>query len=98
MNKEEWIWVAIRIFGIYLCVLAIINIPDALSNLYLLLILPDTNGDIIDSNGTIDFVNSMKQTAESNTISATLKAFMFAGVGLYFMCGGKVLHSIVVKQ
>ena len=28
MNKDEWIWVAIRIFGIYLLVLAIISIPE----------------------------------------------------------------------
>ena len=28
MTREDWIWVAIRIFGIYLLVLALVSIPD----------------------------------------------------------------------
>ena len=27
MSKQDWIWVAIRIFGIYLLVMAVIAIP-----------------------------------------------------------------------
>ena len=33
MTKHDWIWVAIRIFGIYLLVLAIIAIPSLISSM-----------------------------------------------------------------
>lgn len=30
MNREDWIWVAIRVFGIYLLVLAVVALPGVL--------------------------------------------------------------------
>jgi hypothetical protein len=32
MSKEDWIWVALRIFGIYLIVLATISIPEIVNS------------------------------------------------------------------
>lgn len=34
MEKRDWIWVAIRVFGIFLLVRAVIAIPDLLSSFY----------------------------------------------------------------
>jgi hypothetical protein len=34
MDKEDWIWVALGIFGIYLIVLAIIALPRFFSSTY----------------------------------------------------------------
>ncbi len=98
MNKEEWIWVAIRIFGIYLIVLAIINIPEAISNIYLMSNLSMDDGTVHGTKETIEFVRSMAQAAESKAISSTLKFIIFTVIGIYFLRGGRILHAIVVKQ
>ena len=34
MDRKDWIWVAIRIFGIYLLVLAVCSLPDVLGSAF----------------------------------------------------------------
>ena len=41
MTKEDWIWIAIRIFGIYLIVLAIISIPGVINSGFMTISLWD---------------------------------------------------------
>jgi hypothetical protein len=41
MTKEDWIWIAIRIFGIYLIVLAIISIPGIINSGFMTISLWD---------------------------------------------------------
>lgn len=41
MNKQEWLWVVIRAFGVYLLVLAISSLPSAIYSCFSLFLSED---------------------------------------------------------
>ena len=93
MTKRDWIWVAIRIFGIYLLVEAIIAIPILISSAYLVCQHFD-----FGSSNTSDLDRTfrlMRQSAGTQVISSLCRLIICGGAGLYFIGGAEFLFRLI---
>lgn len=90
MNKSEWIWVAIRIFGIYLLVLAVIAIPEAIGAVYAHLHLANAASN---SSDLASMADSMRKAAVAKGVTAFFQFLLFSIVSYYFICHAKLIHG-----
>lgn len=95
MNKTEWIWVAIRIFGIYLLVLAIISIPEAIGAVYSHLHLADAASR---SSDLASMADSLRKAAVSKGITSLSQLIVFSVASYYFICRGKLIHKVACRE
>jgi len=95
MTKDEWIWVAIRIFGIYLLVLAVIAIPEAIGNVYAYIKMSFT---IQDSNELTKLATSFKEAAIAKGSTAVAQFILFSIVSYYFLRHGKLIHKLASSE
>jgi hypothetical protein len=105
MSKEDWIWVAIRIFGIYLVVLTITAIPRFVStslNLYYnqsykKAVITDygAEGNVTKDNEVGDMMRTVYTTSVTTFAGCIVKLVLFASLGVYFLKGGKLIFRLV---
>ncbi|WP_062814995.1 MULTISPECIES: hypothetical protein [unclassified Alcanivorax] len=95
MNKDEWIWVAIRIFGIYLLVLAIISIPEAIGAIYAHLNVADAASQSAE---IASFADSLRKAALSKGITAISQLMLFSMASYYLICRGKLIHRLASRE
>ena len=91
MSKNEWIWVAIRIFGIYLLVLAIISIPDAIGNIYALIQMADGAESYPE---LASMARSLNKAVVAKGTTATSQLVIFSIASYYFLRHGKAIHKM----
>ncbi|WP_409523681.1 hypothetical protein [Nitrincola sp. MINF-07-Sa-05] len=91
MKKSDWIWVSIRIFGIYLLVLAIISIPDAIGIIYGLVNMADAANS---SSELASFVNSLYEAALIKGATTMSQLAIFSVAAYYFLRHGKLIHKM----
>ena len=101
MTKQDWIWVAIRIFGIYLLVLAIVALPNLLGSL---VVLYHTWG-VLGTKPVMDMGQAGQALAElsrnvsvanvERSIGALSRVLLYGGIGLYFIKSGKLIYRWV---
>ncbi len=107
MTRNDWIWVAIRIFGIYLIVLAIVEIPNVISSGVMTyhywglrgmepVSLPDSSAIIsdLDRMSTRVFAN-MAVTQGTALVHSIVRIILFGMIGCYFVTNGKLLFQLV---
>lgn len=95
MSKGEWIWVAIRIFGIYLLVLAIISIPEAIGNIYGLFHMADA----AKGSGELgSMASSLQKAALAKGVTATAQLVIFLIASYYFLRHGKAIHNLAMRE
>jgi len=95
MTKDEWIWVSIRIFGIYLLVLAVISIPDAIGYIYAYLKIYVAANDI---EGYAKMAMSMRDAAMSKGVTAIAQLFLFGSFSYYMLKHGKLIHKLASSE
>lgn len=95
MNKSEWIWVAIRVFGIYLLVLAIVAIPDAIGNVYALIHLSGSSQDVSELKS---FSESLQKAAMANGVTGSCQVVIFLVASYYFLRHGKAIHKVACRE
>jgi len=99
MNKEEWLWVSIRIFGVFLLVLAIISLPDAISAFYTVNAYSKipTNINIENGNKMYELYESMFISGRAQGYKAIAQLIIYLSFSIYFIRGGKFLHGLLCK-
>ena len=95
MNKSEWIWVAIRIFGIYLMVLAIIAVPDAIGNVYGLMHMADA---VQKTGDFATMASSLQKAAMAKGTTAMAQIVIFSIASFYFLRHGKAIHNLASRE
>jgi len=99
MNKRDYIWVAIRIFGIYLLVRAVIAIPQLLSSSYQAYACWELRGRPVsaDANAQLfqELGNQMLNTTASQALASLCQVLLFGLAGYYLIRGGKWLFNII---
>lgn len=101
MNKQDWVWVAIRIFGIYLLVLAVTTIPSLISSVVTLYWTADVsetlNRAAIDGElaGMMRMWAKMWSTRWIDCLGLGIQVALFAAIGLYLLRSGKLLFRWV---
>ena len=93
MTKHDWIWVAIRIFGIFLLVQAIMAIPSLISSA---LFLHTAQWSVNSGSGQWDDVERLGHRAIMKELSDALVRLLFFGsIGVYFIKGGGFLFAVI---
>lgn len=91
MTKHDWIWVAIRVFGIYLLVLAVIAVPSVVSSTFALCELK--------TSPELDTLSaSLFSTIRSQLVNALARLFICGAAGIYLVKGGSWLFRILCSQ
>ncbi len=98
MKREDYIWVAIRVFGIYLLVLAIVSLPLLVSSAYSTWAMRDlaldTRGDPDMSLG-LQLASRLAIAHVTSLIAAAGKAVLFSLAGWYFLRRGSLIFRLV---
>jgi hypothetical protein len=103
MDKHDWIWVAIKIFGIFLIILAITSIPEFIANA----IQSAFSGfgfatppliDKPDSESCRNLMDKMIQQSISSFISSGLRIILFSAIGVYLLRSGKIIFKIISRN
>jgi len=106
LTKEDYVWVGIRIFGIYLLVLAVIALPTLINSAYMASQKSDasqtiTNADSELSNGqtfSSTYYNVMLAARfRVQCVQQSMKFVIFALVGLYLACKGQLVFNLVSR-
>lgn len=101
MTREDYIWVAMRIFGIYLLVLAVTNLPGFITGLYFVSTIWNNVDPLRDGVGMESAVmlnQVVVKTFANRSINSILKALTFSVAGWYMLCRGGFLFSLVNGQ
>ena len=103
MNRNEWIWVAIRVFGIYLLVLAVTAIPDLISGALSSYMYWSARTSSIGLEGK-DWaaVNTITERASSSLaisfVSGLVRMILFSITGYYLLRKGNLLFELISHQ
>ena len=97
MNKEEYIWVALRIFGLFLIVMAILAIPDAIAVFYQSSIFYSFSvGELSEAaNDSEKLGMKIFEAQRIKSISSLLKVIIYGLFGVYFLRGGRAIHKLI---
>ena len=93
MSKEDWIWVAIRIFGIYLIVLAITSVPALVMNAYIVSQNAALQVDTVDK-----MHDTIFQAAAASLTNNIVRVVLFSLIGFYFLRSGKLIFKLISRK
>lgn len=94
MNREDYIWAAIRIFGIYMVVLGIVALPGIFSSVFSL--------TQYQTSGGIETMAQLTQHARglvlTNLANRILSALIYGFAGYYFLARGTLVFKLISKK
>jgi hypothetical protein len=94
VSKRDYIWVAIRIFGLYLLVHAVAAVPSIISS-SLLLHSAWTSPALSPSDPFHGLHESLGKTAASQLENSVGQFVLFTVIGLYLVYGGGRLFRLI---
>ena len=98
MNKEDWIRTGIKLFGIYLIVMAIVSLPNAITDTYTYFSTQNMCNGVATASDTDSAKNFIKQACVHNFSSAlksSLSLIIYLLFGIYFMGSGQLANRIL---
>lgn len=103
MNRNEWIWVAIRIFGIYLLVLAITAIPDLIygavsSYMYWSAQKSSAGFEGKDWAAINTIMQQSSATLAFSFVSGLARVILYSVIGYYLLRKGNFLFKVISHQ
>lgn len=97
MKKEDYIWAAIKIFGLYLMVKAIIVLPHVGGGLYLL-VSTDVFEHIPDKENPKNMYDMAYYAHQKQVVLALLEFVLYSIFSTYFLKGGKFIFNLMNKK
>lgn len=88
MNREDLVWVVIRVVGLFLLLRFVLMIPDILHAATLAFVF--SGSEVIDPNA-----DAWLKTAYSNAGQTVVAMLLHLGLGLYLLRGGKWVFGLV---
>lgn len=102
MGRNDWIWVAIRIFGIYMLVLAAIAIPELISSALITHNLWDRPhiGAMLPADKTDPerLWNTMRHTSLAALLASLVRVIFYSALGYYLLRKGNFLFKVISRQ
>ena len=97
MKREDYIWVAIRVFGIYLLVRAVMTVPMLISTGYSTWALHVViNAELeTETSPMYSFARRIALTQVSTLISSAIKTVLFVLAGVYLLKRGVLVFNLV---
>ena len=97
MRREDYIWVAIRVLGLYLIVQGIIAFPSLLVNVYLTVVTWDWSG-FSHAEEAQRIFTKIAGSHLSRSLESLAKVLLFGCSGVYFLKGGTAVFNLVNKR
>lgn len=97
MTKEDIMWIAIRIFGLYFLVLAVAAAPSVAGLGYGVYYL----AQLQEAPGMEKVVNSLVVMLKANFsdgVTGTVEFLFFSVFAYYFLRSGKRLHAVIMSS
>jgi hypothetical protein len=94
LSKHDWIWVAIRVFGLYLLVRAIIAVPSVIGAFMLWRVARHLSPANVDERFH-DAYRTLSRGASAELASSSVAFILFALIGFYLIRGGGWVFRIV---
>jgi len=108
MNREDWIWVAVKVFGIYLLLLAVTGVPSLVSSTLYTWAWQDTaeqvetdpmsTQDDTGDRGLGEILSKAAQRSLSSMIGQLVRLVLFTGLGIYLLKSGKVILRVACRD
>jgi hypothetical protein len=101
MTRDDWIWVAVRIFGVYLVVMAVMTVPKVINGA---LSTWTWSGKVTfheaDTSDMSDmrlsqYYKTARAAAVTSLVVSSVRLVVFAIVGLYFLRNGRFVFRLV---
>jgi hypothetical protein len=93
MTKHDWIWIAIRVFGIYLLVEALLAIPGLVSSAFSIY---EFYPIIHSGSAGLDRVpQTVLSSVASQLVNSATRLFICGAVGVYLVKGGSSFFRIL---
>jgi len=92
MRREDAIWAAIRIFGIYFIVRAVMAVPAAIGGIYLIYVMASL-GDLSDASESLKSVRTLGLAKGGTAVVALCEIVLFTCAGLLFIRGFPTLEK-----
>ena len=101
MNKQEWISTGIKLFGIYLIVMAIVALPNAIADIWSYFSLQEmcnSQSNTIETQQSTDFENAVCFTKTSQAIKGMFSLIIYSVMGLYFIGSAKLANKVLGNE
>ena len=108
MTRDDCIWAAIRIFGVYLLVLSIIALPSFAMYALSAYTLLELRGAYVHETSTVEERNEGVLSAEqwdrvigkelSRCVNSLLEVLVYSVVGVYFIKRGGFIFNMISKN
>ena len=99
MNKKEWIWIVIRIFGLLLLTLAVVAIPEVITGAYSVSLYYEySNLDATIETPGYEIAKKVLEAQIGQFIGAISKLLIYSVLGVYLTKNGKGLHSVLFRE
>ena len=101
MRREDYIWVAIRVFGIYLLILGVTAIPPLVSSAFGAWMFRDWISLVAEGSRPepiADLKSQIFATQVTALILSAVKTVLFFSAGWYLLRRGGLVFSLVSKQ
>lgn len=106
MSKEDFVWVGIRVFGIYLLVLAVLSVPNLAHSLLMAIQMHDfalhrgATG-LESSSGSVDAMSDMMGTIFGGHVTASvttaIRLLACTAFGIYFLRHGEYVFRLACR-
>ncbi|MHC4469644.1 MAG: hypothetical protein ACYTDY_08275 [Planctomycetota bacterium] len=101
MEKQDFVWVGIRIFGIYLLVMAVVTVPAVLESILMAnqySDLAEVERGASEAQASFDtLVRKMYVNYVSASIRNALRLVLFTVFGLYLVRGGQLVFRLACR-
>ena len=87
MKRDDWLWLAIRVFGVYVVILAVTHLPNVL-NSGLMVYSFQSSHSVVSELG--ERMRQEQYNAAFNALMASIFALVvLSAAGIYLLCDGK---------
>ena len=104
MSKKDWIWVAIRIFGIYLLVMAVVALPGLVKSGWVsyhyreFMKAARAAADETEHSGFTDLSLKLLEANLAQVIGGAARVIVFTIVGIYLLASGRLLFRLIYRK
>jgi hypothetical protein len=106
MNRNEWIWVAIRVFGVYLLVLAATSLPDVANAAWSTYVFAGvaerhpalTEGKSDAAGLWVEMTREWRRVSLNSLVASVARVVLYSIFGYYLLRKGNFLFRIVSRQ
>jgi hypothetical protein len=98
MEKPDYTWVAIRLFGVYLLIQAVISIPILAGAIIFMCDSLSMHDLDVGADNQARFAKGLYAALRTDVVRSSVAVLLYALVGFYLTFRGKLLHRWIGRS